>query len=117
MVFVAFVFSEQTCLEMCLEVVLSCSDLLSLFNLGHTFLSALPFKPTCTLFDGMGCNLLFFLIVYQLSYTALFRLVMEMSSSEPEWSINSIISYLFSFCCFISSAVFLETNRNRILLN
>jgi hypothetical protein len=97
-------------------VVSSCSELLSLFVLGHTFISASPFEPTRALFDGMGCNWLFFLVLYQLSYTALFRLVTEMSLSESEWGINSVILSLFSFCCFVSSAVFVETNRNRILL-
>jgi hypothetical protein len=98
------------------EVVSSCSELLSLFVLGHTFLSTSLLEPTHSLFDGMGCKWLFFPIVYQLSYTALFRLVTEMSPSESGWSINSTISSRFSFCCFVSSAVSVETNRNRILL-
>jgi len=109
------VCSKQTWLQMCLEVVSSCSELLSFFILGHTFLSTLSFEPTHALFDGMGCNWLFFLILYQLSYTALFRLVTEMSL-QSGWSINSIILSVFSLCCFVSSAVSVKTDRNRILL-
>ena len=75
-----------------MEVVSSCSELSSLFVLGHTFPSTSPFEPTHSLSDGMGCNWLFFLILYQLSYTALFRLTTEMSPSESGWSIKSIIS-------------------------
>jgi len=116
-IYMHLLFSKQTCLEICVEVVSSISELLSLFVLGHTFPCTLPFEPTHSLSDGMGCKWLVFLILYQLLYTALFRLVTKMSLSESGWSINSIVSSLFSFCCVVCAAVSVETNRNRILLN
>ena len=85
--------------------------------LGDTFPCSLPFESTHSLSDGTGCKWLFFLILYQLSYTALLKLSIEMSPSESGWSINSIILSLFSFCCVLSAAVSVETNINRILLN
>jgi hypothetical protein len=70
----------------------------------------------------MGCNWLFFLDMFQLSYTSLSDWSQsEMSPLESGSSINSIISSLSSLCHFVfkglSSAVFVKTNINRHLGN
>jgi uncharacterized membrane protein (DUF373 family) len=67
--------------DMC-GIVSSCSELLSLFLLVHTFPSTSPFEPTHSLSDGMGRNWLFFLILYQL-YTALFIWLQKYHHQNP----------------------------------
>jgi hypothetical protein len=97
------VFSKGTWLEICVPVVMSLSELSSLFYSRPHLYTCFVFLFWLSVHPVVGYDWLFFLVVCQL-YMSLWAWSQKFDLQTGS-SINSILSSLFSLCCFVFKAV------------
>jgi len=97
-------FHKETCLEICVAVVMSLSELLSLFYSRLHLYTSFFFLSWFYIHLLIGYDWLFFFCCMSVIHVTL-SLVTKIWSSESGSSITSVSSSLFSFCCFVFKAV------------